>query len=242
MRTQLQYGCPPDRLNQRNAEYQLGAISLNPRLGLGEEAQFEENLLELAPFLRSFARALSGNKEAAEELTQETLFRAWLARATFKPGTALKAWLCVILRNKFYSDARRAWREVAWDQESVNHVSVSRPEQVGAIDLSDTVRALRRLPDEQREALILVGAGGFSSKDAAEICNCAVSTMRSRVSRARQSLSAILESESPLPWGSRSPALRAADEIMAELAHLAVGSGRVGLHPEMRGRHAKEPP
>src|SRR5258706_9820003 len=142
MRTQLQYDCRRDDAHEQHTKYQVSGMSPKLRLGLREEAQFEEDLLELTPFLRSFARALSQNQETAQDLTQETLLRAWQARATFKAGTNLKGWLCVILRNKFYSDFRRTRREVDWDQEEVSSIACWRSEQAGAIDLSDTVRAL----------------------------------------------------------------------------------------------------
>jgi RNA polymerase sigma-70 factor (ECF subfamily) len=182
------------------------------------------------PFLNSFARVLSRDREIAKDLTQETLFRAWRARATFQPGTNLKGFLCTILRNQFYSDGRRTRSKVKWQNEQGDRISYAPAEQGYAMDLSDTLRALGWLPDEQREALILVGAGGFSNKDAAEICDCAVGTIKSRVFRARQALGAILERETPLPLTSNPQALRAADEIMIELALLAAGNGRVGLH------------
>jgi len=228
MRTQLQSDYRRDRGHLQPAKYRASRVSPNPCLGLGEEAQFEENLLELAPLLSSLARALSRNRETAHDLMQETLLLGWRARATFKPGTNLKAWLCTILRNKFYSDARHTRYKVEWEEDQF--FSYQRPEQAGALDLSDTLRALKCLPDAQREALILVGAGGFSNRDAAEICDCAVGTMKSRVSRARESLSYILERKTPLRLTLHPQALGAANEIMGELALLAAGNGRVGLH------------
>ncbi len=118
----------------------------------------------------------------------------------FQAGTNLKAWLFTILRNQFYSDRRRAWRQAPWDQDAAERIPGSSGEQNWAADLSDTARALTCLSDEQREALILVGAGGFSYEDAAAICNCAVGTVKSRVARARRSpLLSILEGEDPLP-------------------------------------------
>jgi RNA polymerase sigma-70 factor (ECF subfamily) len=235
MSTQLQYDCRRDHLHQQHAKYRVSGIRPNLRLGPGEEAQFEENLLELAPFLRSFAHALSRNRDTAQDLTQETLLRAWRARATFKPGTNLKAFLCTILRNKFYSDGRRTRTKVEWEKVKVDSISYRGAEQAFALDLSDTLRALRCLPDEQREALILVGAGGFSYDDVAAICDCPVGTVKSRVARARQSLTDILERVTLLPRAASHPqALRAADEMVVELALLAAGNGRVGLRTAPR--------
>jgi len=185
------------------------------------DSTFKADLLELIPFLRAFARSLCGNPETADDLAQETLVKAWQARASFSPGTNLKAWLFTILRNQFYSDRRRAWRQAPWDEEQAERIPGSGGEQGWAADLSDTVRALATLSDEQREALILVGAGGFSYEDAARICNCAVGTVKSRVARARKSLLDILEGTESLPPAPHKPEGDAANEIMAELDRLS---------------------
>jgi len=151
-------------MHPQDAKRRADGMSVNESLGLGEESQFEENLLELAPFLRSFGQALSRNREMAQDLVQETLLSAWRTRSTFTPGTNLKALLCTILRNKFYSHCRRTRSKVQWEKEVANDNSERRPEQGYVLDLSDTLRALRCLPDEQREALILVGAGGSRTR------------------------------------------------------------------------------
>ena len=137
----------------------------HPTVGHNSEndgGDFKTELLGLIPFLRAFARSLTGNQEGADDLAQETLVKAWQSRATFIPGTNLKAWLFTILRNQFYSDRRRAWRQAPWDQEAAERIPGGGEDQVFSAQLSDTARALRVLSDEQREALILVGAGGFS--------------------------------------------------------------------------------
>ncbi|HEY5048131.1 MAG TPA: sigma-70 family RNA polymerase sigma factor [Rhizomicrobium sp.] len=184
-------------------------------------AEFKADLLELIPFLRAFARSLCGNQEIADDLAQETLVKAWQARSMFAPGTNLKAWLFTILRNQFYSDRRRAWRQAPWDQDAAERIPGSSSEQTWAAELSDTARALSCLSDEQREALILVGAGGFSYEDAAAICKCAVGTVKSRVARARKSLVAILDGGEPLPQASQPQEGDAAHEILAQLDRLA---------------------
>lgn len=185
------------------------------------DAKFKADLLELIPFLRAFARSLCGNPETADDLAQETLVKAWQARATFAAGTNLKAWLFTILRNQFYSDRRRAWRQAPWDQDAAERIPGLNGQQGWAAELSDTARALTTLSDEQREALILVGAGGFSYEDAARICGCAVGTVKSRVARARRALIAILEGEEPLPPAEPGAEGDAANEIMAQLDRLA---------------------
>jgi RNA polymerase sigma-70 factor (ECF subfamily) len=195
--------------------------SPSPRGKAADDAQFKADLLDLIPFLRAFARSLCGNQETADDLAQETLVKAWQARDMFAPGTNLKAWLFTILRNQFYSDRRPAWRQAPWDQEAAERIPGSAGEQSWAAELSDTARALSCLSDEQREALILVGAGGFSYEDAARICNCAVGTVKSRVARARKSLIAILEGDDSLPPAVQPVEGDAANEILAQLDRLA---------------------
>ena len=194
-----------------------------PRSEKPENPDFKTELLGLVPFLRAFARSLTGNPEAADDLAQETLVKAWQSRSSFIPGTNLKAWLFTILRNQFYSDRRRAWRQAPWDQEAAERIPGGADEQVFSAELSDTVRALRRLSDEQREALILVGAGGFSYEDAAAICKCAVGTVKSRVARARKTLIDILDGDNRLGDAARPAEGDAAREIMAQLDRLSPG-------------------
>jgi RNA polymerase sigma-70 factor (ECF subfamily) len=185
------------------------------------DKEFRDGLLALIPFLRAFSRSLCGDREAADDLAQEALAKAWQSRDTFRAGSNLKAWLFTILRNQFYSDRRRAWRQAPWDEGAAERVPAPKGEQMWAVQLSDTARALRQLPNEQREALILVGAGGFSYEDAAAICNCAIGTVKSRVARARKALVASLEGASPPPDEPRPAGKEAGDEIMAELDRLA---------------------
>lgn len=182
-----------------------------------EVPDFKRDLVALIPYLRAFARSLCGKFETAEDLAQETLVKAWHSRDSFSPGTNLKAWLFTILRNQFYSDLRRSWRQVPWDQESAERLPGTSQDQNWAADLSDTMRALRLLPDEQREALILVGAGGFSYLDAAEICRCNVGTVKSRVARARKALLAILDRDDNPNLSQRPDEGEAARDIMAQL-------------------------
>ena len=184
----------------------------------------QNGAMELIPFLRAFARSLCGNPDIADDLAQETLVKAWQSRATFAPGTNLKAWLFTILRNQFYSDRRRAWRQAPWDQDAAERIPGASEEQSWAAELSDTARALTSLSDEQREALILVGAGGFSYEAAAQICNCAVGTVKSRVARARKTLIGILEGTEPLPANTGEDSADATNEIMAQLDRLAPGA------------------
>jgi RNA polymerase sigma-70 factor (ECF subfamily) len=119
--------------------------------------------------------------------------KAWDARASFQIGTNMKAWTFMILRNQFYSEKRRSWRQSQLDQEAAERTLVAADDPEAPVALDEMRQALTMLPAEQREALILVGAGGFAYEEAADICGCAVGTVKSRVSRARRAVQQILE-------------------------------------------------
>ncbi len=158
------------------------------------EAAFKAELVKLIPHLRAFARTLCGDAAAADDLAQDAMLKAWDARGSYQMGTNMKAWTFMILRNQFYSEKRRSWRQSQLDQEAAERTLVAVDDPSAPIALDDLRLALAHLPDEQREALILVGAGGFAYEEAAEICQCAVGTVKSRVSRARRALHGILDS------------------------------------------------
>lgn len=162
---------------------------------------FRHELLSLLPSLRAFAVSLAGSKDRADDLLQDTIMRAWAKQESFAMGTNMKAWLFTILRNEFYSQIRKNGREVQdTDGLFTNNLAVH-PAQYGALDLQDFKRALGKLPADQREAIILIGASGFSYEEAAEICGCAIGTIKSRVSRARVRLQALLGIESENDYG-----------------------------------------
>ncbi|MFO1184916.1 MAG: sigma-70 family RNA polymerase sigma factor [Bauldia sp.] len=142
--------------------------------------------------LRAFARALSGNRDMADDLVQETVCKALANFDKFEPGTNLHAWLVTILRNQFYSEGRRRRREAEDADGKLAGQLVTLPDQLGRLELDDFNRALQQLPDQQREALLLVGASGFSYEKAAEIIGVRVGTVKSRVSRARARLEQML--------------------------------------------------
>jgi RNA polymerase sigma-70 factor (ECF subfamily) len=154
---------------------------------------FKRELVALIPHLRAFARSLTGDPTQADDLAQDALIKAWDARASFQMGTNMKAWTFMILRNQFYSDKRRSWRSSQLDQEAAERTLVAVDDPEAPVALDELRLGLGMLPPEQREALILVGAGGFAYEEAADICGCAVGTVKSRVSRARRALQVILE-------------------------------------------------
>jgi RNA polymerase sigma-70 factor (ECF subfamily) len=183
------------------------------------EAAFKRELVGLIPHLRAFARTLCGDPAAADDLAQDAMMKAWDARTSFQPGTNMKAWTFMILRNQFYSEKRRSWRQTQLDQEAAERTLVAADDPAAPIALDELRQALSSLPDEQREALILVGAGGFAYEEAAEICGCAVGTVKSRVSRARRALHGILESGAYTRDGS--PAAEAMSAILADAERLS---------------------
>jgi RNA polymerase sigma-70 factor, ECF subfamily len=164
-----------------------------------ESDSFRDELVEMIPVLRAFARSLCGQRDLADDLAQETLAKAWQARDKFQLGTNLKAWLFVILRNEFYSNHRRAKTAADYNcAYSLNGEGVN-AEQHAHLDLADLMRAFSQLPSEQKEALILT-ASEFSYDEAAAICGCAVGTIKSRVSRARKQLQTLVDGGAgPLP-------------------------------------------
>jgi len=158
-----------------------------------ETPSFKRELLATLPSLRAFAVSLSGKHDKADDLVQDTMMKAWAKQESFEMGTNIKAWLFTILRNEFYSQMRKRGREVQ-DSDGIMTARLAvHPAQHGQLDLKDFRGALEQLPEDQREAIILIGASGFSYEEAAEICGCAVGTIKSRVSRARTRLQEILK-------------------------------------------------
>lgn len=152
----------------------------------------QRELIALAPNLRAFAQSLCGSADKADDLVQETMIKAWKNQSSFAPGSNLKAWTFTILRNTFLSERRKAKHEVE-DAEGAFAARLStHGEQVGHMDFADFRAALAKLPSDQREALILIGAEGFSYEDAALMCGCAIGTMKSRVNRARTKLAELM--------------------------------------------------
>jgi RNA polymerase sigma-70 factor, ECF subfamily len=153
---------------------------------------FHDDLVKTIPNLRAFAASLCGNCSLANDLVQDTLVKALTHQNSYESGTNLKAWLFTILRNSYFSQYRRARRELYDSEGLIADTLPSLPEQPAHADMEDFKRALQQLPPDQREALILVGAEGYSYEEAAAISGCAVGTVKSRVNRARNRLSSLL--------------------------------------------------
>lgn len=151
-----------------------------------------DELTEHLGALRAFALSLTRNAATADDLVQDTLIKAWTNIDTFQVGSNMRAWLFTILRNTFYSLRRKRKREVEDADGSLALALASKPDHDGRLNMRDFLHAFDQLPDTQREALTLVGAGGFSYEEAAETCGVAVGTIKSRVGRARSSLADLL--------------------------------------------------
>jgi RNA polymerase sigma factor (sigma-70 family) len=172
------------------------------------DGEWRSEVVAMIPALRAFAWSLSHNGSDADDLVQDTLIKAWTNRDKFEPGTNLRAWLFTILRNTYYTQVIRRRREVRDETgEYANNVRTP-PTQDWSVAMRALQSALAQLPDEHREALILVGAAGLSYEEAAEICGCALGTIKSRVNRARARLLKIMDAEE-------------ASDVMAQDSHEA---------------------
>ena len=154
-----------------------------------------DELVDHLPALRAFALSLTRDGSSADVLVQDTIVKAWTHIDKFQPGTNLRAWLFTILRNTFYSARRKTQHKVS-DTDGIHAArQATRPDHDGRLALSDFRAAFEHLPDEQREALILVGASGFSYEEAASMTGVAVGTVKSRANRGRRRLAELLHLE-----------------------------------------------
>jgi len=157
---------------------------------------WRDDVVAQIPALRAFAWSLSHNSADADDLVQDTLTKAWTHRDKFERGTNLRAWLFTILRNTYYTGVTRRRREIA-DEDGKHAAALTSPAtQDWSVAMRTLQSAMLRLPDEHREALILVGAAGLTYEEAAEICGCALGTIKSRVNRARARLLKLMEADS----------------------------------------------
>src|SRR5581483_4013545 len=195
----------PSRMTEFSSAYLDGGPLTQEPAASGEETErerfepvplpdneFKDQLAQVIPHLRAFGRSLSGSRDLADDLVQETLLKAWAARKRFQAGTNMRAWTFIILRNLFLSQMRRARFKGEWDELTASKLLAAPASQDRNIELGDMQRALLHLPQPQREALILVGGGGFAYEEAAEIGGCAVGTIESRVARGRVALESLL--------------------------------------------------
>ncbi|MFM5917127.1 MAG: sigma-70 family RNA polymerase sigma factor [Novosphingobium sp.] len=190
-----------------------------------DAATFKRQLAETIPHLRAFARSLCGRPDFADDLVQEAMLKAWGARDRFEPGTNLRAWTFTILRNCYLTEMRRNKFVGDYDEGVAERTLQAPMGQEDPLHLADMRRALMALPRERREAILLVGAGGFSYEEAAEICETAVGTMKSRVGRARAALNEMLNG-GKMPASEGVQQVSAHESLINDLAVAAAGNLR----------------
>jgi RNA polymerase sigma-70 factor (ECF subfamily) len=181
---------PADGTTEQRGNRKLGDINV-----VETTPEFRSALVDLIPHLRAYARSLTHNRDRADDLVHDAAVRALAAAHQFTPGSNFKAWMFVILRNLHYNHAHKGhWRNVPFDEVMGPKHSIP-PTQEAALEFCDFRRAFGRLSDAQREVLMLVGASGLSYEEAAKVCNCAVGTIKSRASRAREELTRLLSED-----------------------------------------------
>ena len=158
--------------------------------------EFKQSLVEVLPALRAFARSLCRNATEADDLVQETMLKAWAARNSYIEESNFKAWTFRILRNALYSNWRKNSRLSQLDDTVYEKTAKATDNAESALELAEVSEAIRELPLEQREALILIAAGGFNYEEVAAIAGVAVGTVKSRVSRGRSNLIVLMEKRS----------------------------------------------
>jgi RNA polymerase sigma-70 factor (ECF subfamily) len=165
------------------------------------DPSWRDQVVGLIPALRAFAWSLCHNASDADDLVQDTLIKAWSHRDRFVPGTNLRAWMFTILRNTYYTAVVRRRREVR--DEAGKHAAAltAAATQEWGVTIRALQEGLQQLPPEHREALILVGAVGMTYEEAAEVCGCALGTIKSRVNRARARLLKLMDAEA-VPQGT----------------------------------------
>jgi RNA polymerase sigma-70 factor (ECF subfamily) len=179
---------PPQRLRELIAQLDAVFASQDTRA----TATFKADLLAALPDLRGFAMSLVVNATRADDLVQETLLKAWKSQDRFVPGTNLIAWLFTIMRNQFYTECRKAKREVEDADGAEASKIITLPTQEHGIELQKVWAILAKLPPTQREALLLVAGQGMTYQAAAALLGTQTGTMKSRVSRARAFLAEAL--------------------------------------------------
>jgi RNA polymerase sigma-70 factor (ECF subfamily) len=153
---------------------------------------FEDQLVRHLPQLRAFARFLVKDRSQADDLVSETVVRALSARKQFQPGTNLRAWLFVILRNCHINGFRQHRIGVEQVEDVIDASTPTPPDQLAAVELREVRQALTKVSPQHREVLALVAGAGLSYEETAQICKCAVGTVKSRLNRARSELKQVL--------------------------------------------------
>ena len=168
-------------------------------------SEFHRLIEQQIPKLRRYARALTRNRDRADDLVQDTLGRALVKEQFWQPGTNLRAWLFTIMHNQNVNNVRRDIRESGGlNIEQISSTLTAATDPTATRKMLELERALAQLPLEQQQVILLVGLEGMSYEDTAEILTIPVGTVRSRLSRGREALRKLLDIEGP----PSSPALR----------------------------------
>jgi RNA polymerase sigma-70 factor, ECF subfamily len=152
-------------------------------------------IIDHIPRLRRYARALVGDRYAADDLVQDTLERAWNKFYLWRPGSDLRAWLFAIMHNVFVNQVRRRRNEIEQAMEEPPAVAV-RATQSDQLELQDVDRALRILSDEQREVMLLIAIEQMTYDEVSRALDIPIGTVMSRLSRARDRLRQLLGGQS----------------------------------------------
>jgi RNA polymerase sigma-70 factor (ECF subfamily) len=162
-----------------------------------EVNEFGTQITELIPRLRRYARALTGERSVADDLVQDTLERAWNKLHLWRRGSDLRAWLFTIMHNTYVNQvrARSSAAVLPLDEEAFE--MPARATQTDLLEIRDLEAALRRLPDDQREVLLLIALERLTYDEAAKTLGIPIGTVMSRLSRARERLRLILSGAAP---------------------------------------------
>ena len=154
-------------------------------------AEIEQSVEQHIPRLRRYARALTGDRAAADDLVQDTLERALSRFHLWRRGSDLRAWLFTIMHNIFVNQARSRMRypHQALDEPTADAMQYREPDWV---DLRDIDGALAKLPVEQRTVVLLVGLEQFTYEEAARVLEVPIGTVMSRLSRGRERMRVLL--------------------------------------------------
>ena len=158
---------------------------------------FKAQMVALIPALRAFARGLCRDRTLADDLVQEAMMRAWASRHTFTMGTNFRAWMFMILRNHYFSGSKKRARYTVWDPEAAERILVQDATQESGLHVNDVMGAIHRLPEQQREVLLLVAGAGLSYEEAADVTGANIGTIKSRLNRGRAAVKAMLENDRP---------------------------------------------
>ncbi|UCI22618.1 sigma-70 family RNA polymerase sigma factor (plasmid) [Mesorhizobium sp. B2-1-8] len=187
---------------------------------MADQVTNEVSIVELIPALRAFARTFCRVPDDADDLVQETLTKGLANIDKFEPGTRMKSWLFTIMRNTYYTRIKIAAREAPGLLDCASSRPISEATQEWSVQSKEVHGAIQKLPEHQREVLMLIGVLGVSYEETAEICGCAVGTVKSRLNRARanvlellgeSSLQTLMERRNHLSDGQLDMTVTAAD-------------------------------